>query len=55
MNYEELQAAASVIAERTGRERHDIALVLGSGLSGFAASLPDAVEVPYSDLPGFHL
>ncbi len=53
MNYEELQAAAGVIIERTGRESHDVALVLGSGLSDFAGTLPGAIEVPYTDLPGF--
>jgi purine-nucleoside phosphorylase len=53
MNYEELQAAAALIAERSGRATHDVALVLGSGLSDFASALPDAVEIPYSDLPGF--
>lgn len=53
MNYEEIQAAAAAIAHRTGRDRHDVALVLGSGLSGFAASLEDAIELPYAELPGF--
>ena len=53
MNYEELKAAAGLIAERTGREKHDVALVLGSGLSDFAAGLPDAIEIPYGELPGF--
>jgi purine-nucleoside phosphorylase len=53
MTYEELQAAAALIAERTGRESHGAALVLGSGLSDFAATLPGAIEIPYSDLPGF--
>ena len=53
MNYEEIEAAAAVIAKHTGREHHDVALVLGSGLSGFAASLPDAIELPYAELPGF--
>jgi len=53
MNYDELQAAAALIAERTGRDHHDTALVLGSGLSDFAATLPGAIEIPYADLPGF--
>lgn len=53
MNYEELQAAAAVIAERTGRDSHDVALVLGSGLSDFATTLRGAIEIPYEDLPGF--
>lgn len=53
MNYDELQAAAALIAERTGRENHQAALVLGSGLSDFATTLPGAIEIPYEDLPGF--
>jgi purine-nucleoside phosphorylase len=53
MNYDELQAAAALIAERTGREQHNAALVLGSGLSDFATTLPGAIEIPYTDLPGF--
>jgi purine-nucleoside phosphorylase len=53
MTLERLDAAAGVIAERTGRGRHTTALVLGSGLSDYAAGLPGAVEVPYGDIPGF--
>jgi purine-nucleoside phosphorylase len=33
--------------------RPDALVVLGSGLSGLAASVNDAVEVPFTDLPGF--
>ena len=53
MKYDEIQAAASLVAERTGRSTHDLALVLGSGLSDYAATLPGAVEIPYAELPGF--
>ncbi len=53
MKYDEIQAAASLIAERTGRPSHDLALVLGSGLSDYAATLPGAIEIPYAELPGF--
>ena len=53
MNYEKLQEAAAVVASRTRRESHRVGLVLGSGLSSFAASLPGAVEVPYADIPHF--
>ena len=53
MTLERLGAAAGVIAERTRRGRHTAALVLGSGLSDYAGSLPGAVEVPYADIPGF--
>lgn len=53
MNYDEIRAAANAVAKTTGRDKHDVALVLGSGLSDYAATLPGAVEVPYADLPGF--
>ena len=46
MSYEDLTTAAAVIAERSGREQHATAVVLGSGLSSFAAGLPDAIEIP---------
>jgi purine-nucleoside phosphorylase len=53
MNYEEITQAASFIADATGFASHDAALVLGSGLGDYAASLPGAIVVPYSDIPGF--
>lgn len=53
MQYEAIQAAAGVVAARSGRERHGVALVLGSGLSDYAQSLPGAVEIPYREIPGF--
>lgn len=53
MNYEEVEAAAGAVVAATGRERHQVALVLGSGLSDYARALPDSVEVPYRELPGF--
>lgn len=53
MSYHDLTAAAAAVGDRTGRDGHAVALVLGSGLSEYAASLPDAVEVPYADIPGF--
>ncbi len=51
--YERLRVAAEVLAERTGCERHDVAVVLGSGLGSYPDRLDDAVAVPYRDLPGF--
>lgn len=53
MSYENLQSAAATIADRTGRRHHDAAVVLGSGLSGYAASLDDAIEIPYAEIPHF--
>jgi purine-nucleoside phosphorylase len=47
-------AAARVIAERTGVEKHDIAVVLGSGWRPAVDELGEAVaELPLADVPGF--
>ncbi|MEA2058726.1 MAG: purine-nucleoside phosphorylase, partial [Actinomycetota bacterium] len=53
MNYDQLVEAAAVIARETGRESHDAAVVLGSGLGDYAASLEGAIEVPYDQIPNF--
>jgi len=55
MTYDAIRAAAETIAGKTGRREHRVAIVLGSGLAAYAASLPGAVEVPYADIPGFPL
>ena len=48
------QAAAAVISERTGAQRHDIALVLGSGWKPAADLLgPADTEIDNTDVPGF--
>ena len=52
MSYHTISAAAAVIAARTQRERHDAAIVLGSGLSDYASSLPGAIEMAYETIPG---
>lgn len=49
------RAAATVIAERTGAPRHDIALVLGSGWGQTADLIgPTVATVDNADVPGFH-
>lgn len=53
MTFHQIATANAAIAAATQRQHHDIALVLGSGLSDYAASLPNAVEVPYDRIPGF--
>jgi len=53
MNYDAVLDAGAAVAEATGRATHQVAVVLGSGLSSYAASLPGSVEVPYGDIPGF--
>jgi purine-nucleoside phosphorylase len=46
--------AAAVIADRTGTDRHDVAVVLGSGWAPAAAALGvPAAEISMADLPGF--
>lgn len=46
--------AAAYIAQVTGVEKHDIALVLGSGWGGAAELLGETIaEIPSSDVPGF--
>lgn len=53
MNYHAIAAAAAFLAARTGVERHDAVLVLGSGLGDYATAIPDAVAIEYGDVPGF--
>jgi purine-nucleoside phosphorylase len=48
------QEAAAILAERTGIERHDVALVLGSGWLPAVDALGTATaELDTTDLPGF--
>ena len=50
--YERAEHAARVIRARTKLEPR-IAIVLGSGLGGFADEFEEAVGVPYEEIPGF--
>ena len=50
--YERAEHAARIIRARTTVEPR-IAVVLGSGLGGFADDFEDAVGIPYEDIPGF--
>ncbi|MFN8223151.1 MAG: purine-nucleoside phosphorylase [Gaiellales bacterium] len=51
---DELEAAVSVLRQRR-KVRPRVGVVLGSGLGGFADAVEDAVEVPYSEIPGWPL
>lgn len=55
MNFDAVAAAAETVAVRSGREQHDVAVVLGSGLGEYASQLPEAVRIPYRDIPGWPL
>ncbi len=50
---ENVKKSAALIAEKIKGEKPRLALVLGSGLGGFADRLENAVTIPYKDLPGF--
>ena len=50
--YERAEHAGRIIRSRISVEPR-IALVLGSGLGGFADDFDDAVAIPYEDIPGF--
>ena len=50
--YERAEHANRIIRSRISVEPR-IAVVLGSGLGGFADDFDDAVAIPYEDIPGF--
>lgn len=50
--YERAEHATRIIRARINVEPR-IAMVLGSGLGGFADDFDDAVGIPYEDIPGF--
>jgi len=52
--FDAAREAAAYLAQATGVERHDVALVLGSGWGGAADLLGETVaEIPSTDVPGF--
>ena len=52
--YQLAATAAAAIADRTGIEKHDVAIVLGSGWRTAADELgASSVEIPLAELPGF--
>lgn len=50
--YERAEHATRIIRARTTVEPH-IAVVLGSGLGGFADDFEEPVAIPYDEIPGF--
>jgi purine-nucleoside phosphorylase len=52
MNYETADNAAQFVLAKTAL-RPKIAIVLGSGLGAFADEIPDAVKIPFGDIPNF--
>ncbi len=50
--FDRAEQAAQFVLSKT-KLRPEIALVLGSGLGGFADELEDAVRIPYADIPHY--
>ena len=50
-----MSTAAEAIAERAPGLEPRLGLMLGSGLGELAQRLGDRVEIPYGELPGFHV
>ena len=53
MNPATIETTAALLRQRLGRRRPRIAVLLGSGWSGAAAEVEDAVDLPYAELPAF--
>jgi purine-nucleoside phosphorylase len=51
--FDRIQATAAVVRSKIGGRTPQVALILGSGLGGFADRLEDAVAIDYAELPGF--
>ncbi|MEN9711232.1 MAG: hypothetical protein RL441_1224 [Actinomycetota bacterium] len=52
--FERATEAAQLIAQRTGVESHDVAIVLGSGWTPAAELFGDILtEIPFTEVPGF--
>ena len=48
-----LPAAVDAVAQRLGKLKPRVAIVLGSGLAGVADAVRDPVRIPYNEIPGF--
>lgn len=53
--YTSIQQTKSALEARLEGRKPTVAIVLGSGLSGLADQLENAVVIPYSEIPGFPL
>lgn len=51
---QQIQDVVGFLEARLGTRRPDVALILGSGLGGFADRIEDPIVIPYSEIPHFH-
>ncbi|HEY7704118.1 MAG TPA: purine-nucleoside phosphorylase [Acidimicrobiia bacterium] len=52
-DFEALQAAAAAISDQTEQERHDVGVVLGSGLGQYPKQVEGAISIAYESIAGF--
>lgn len=53
MTLDVVARAADAISTATGHDRHDVAVVLGSGLGKYADGFPSSTTVDFAAIPGF--
>ena len=53
LSYQQYCECADYVKARIGGRTPDIALILGSGLGGFASQIESPVEIDYRDIPHF--
>ncbi|MCI8387510.1 MAG: purine-nucleoside phosphorylase [Clostridiales bacterium] len=51
--FQDYKDSAAYISEKIGGVKPDIAIILGSGLGGYADEIEDPVIIPYRDIPHF--
>lgn len=50
---QQIQDVVSFLEARLGQVRPEVALILGSGLGGFADRIQNPISIPYADIPHF--
>ena len=51
----DVRAAQAAVSKRLGGRKPTVAIVLGSGLGPLADQVKEAVRIPYTEIPGFHV
>jgi len=51
----DVHAARDAVAAKLGERQPRLAIVLGSGLGGLADRIERPLQIPYADIPGFHV
>ncbi|HWA40862.1 MAG TPA: purine-nucleoside phosphorylase, partial [Gemmatimonadales bacterium] len=51
----DVHAARDAVRKKLGDRKPVVAIVLGSGLGPLAEQVTDAIRIPYTEIPGFHV